>query len=492
MYYKQSLMSPSYILKLSLWLLFGCSILGNDLYASENNETNKDEANIGEYINTLFGEAKDLKGKYLAATKIKKNFPIAANIIEKIDKDRLSDEQKEALEYLTDKKNTVAIHNWVCRHYLKLNNICYYIQQQLRKILEDSNIYPYRYQLNHAPLDKEASPQAIATYLNELENVRHGYKDMSKVELYTTTAYTTLATCKQYITLQNHVIIPTLLNDLARWKNQVEGLKKLIHDNLSCFEETDSAAYDKIKAAADQLSPADMDKCLAEINKKLQAQENNALDHIFEDSFVFNIEKASKKLENAVKNKQIDDILSAYDLALKHLLYTHINGDSVMPRQHIDQLIAQMTAASQVAYPPNTANNSFPATSGRHLAHFIAPLVLLSYQLSNKNKLSKLGTNASSKFLALSKKSQSAASNFAAWCKSLSKGKKSAAVTAGALITLGTGHKIYKKYFAKEKKASTTLLALTFPQKNWLLFMLCLLIGGLLMVSIFYRKKTRA
>ena len=69
MYYKQSLMSPSYILKLSLWLLFGCSILGNDLYASENNETNKDEANIGEYINTLFGEAKDLKGEYLAATK---------------------------------------------------------------------------------------------------------------------------------------------------------------------------------------------------------------------------------------------------------------------------------------------------------------------------------------------------------------------------------------------------------------------------------------
>ena len=49
MYYKQSLMSPSYILKLSLWLLFGCSILSNELYASED-----DEANIGGIYQHLF------------------------------------------------------------------------------------------------------------------------------------------------------------------------------------------------------------------------------------------------------------------------------------------------------------------------------------------------------------------------------------------------------------------------------------------------------
>ena len=48
----------------------------------------------------------------------------------------------------------------------------------------DSDIYAY--QLPHLPLDKDASLQGVATYLNELENVQHSYKDMSK-KLYTTT-----------------------------------------------------------------------------------------------------------------------------------------------------------------------------------------------------------------------------------------------------------------------------------------------------------------
>ena len=67
MYYEQSLMSPSYILKLSLWLLFGCSILGNDLYANENNQ-----ANIGKHINNFFGKKKGLKKEILSCHKSKK------------------------------------------------------------------------------------------------------------------------------------------------------------------------------------------------------------------------------------------------------------------------------------------------------------------------------------------------------------------------------------------------------------------------------------
>ena len=76
--------------------------------------------------------------------------------------------------------------------------------------------------------------------------------------------------------------------------------------------------------------------------------------------------------------------------------------------------------------------------------------------------------------------------------KSLPRGRKRAAVTAGALVTLGAGYQMYKKYFAKEKKASIAPVAPpAFPSKNWLLFILCLLLVGLLIAGNFYRKKTR-
>ena len=129
----------------------------------------------------------------------------------------------------------------------------------------------------------------------------------------------------------------------------------MIHNNLSTSEETDSTAYDKIKAALDRLNPTAMDEFLAEIKKNLQAREDAALDYVFEQSgFVFNIEEVITTLENAVKNEQIDGIQSAYDLAFKHLLYMHPNNDmshnaSLIPSYgKIDQLIAQMSAALQV------------------------------------------------------------------------------------------------------------------------------------------------
>ena len=236
---------------------------------------------------------------------------------------------------------------------LKSDDVWYHIQKRLQEMPASSDIYAY--QLPHLSLDKHTSLQAVETYLNELENVQQSYKTMSKIEMDTTTTptSTTLATCKQSIKLQNHIIFHTLSNDLARWKKQVEDLKNLIHNNLSPFEETDSTAYDKIKAALDRLNPTAMDECLADIQKNLQAREDAALDYTFEESgFVFNIEEVITTLENAVENKQIDDIQSAYDLALKHLLYMHPTSDishnvpTLPSYDKIDQLIAQMSAAS--------------------------------------------------------------------------------------------------------------------------------------------------
>lgn len=66
------------------------------------------------------------------------------------------------------------------------------------------------------------------------------------------------------------------------------------------------------------------------------------------------------------------------------------------------------------------------------------------------------------------------------------------ATIGGALIAIGASCKVYKNYFTKEKKATTTSLAATSLYKNGLLFMLCLLIALLLMAGIFYRKKKRA
>lgn len=64
----------------------------------------------------------------------------------------------------------------------------------------------------------------------------------------------------------------------------------------------------------------------------------------------------------------------------------------------------------------------------------------------------------------------------------------------GVFAILSAPYKIYKRYFAKEKKEDTISVpeAPASPRKNWLLFILCLLLGVLLVIGIFYRKKKRA
>ena len=543
MYSKQSLVSYSTILKLSLCLLLGCSILGNDMYARKNDLANK----IGDYINTLFSENATLKQEYIAAIKAKE-YEKANRIINDMGKNKISDAQRKARRYLIYTKNAKAIYTWVSTHYLNSEEIWAYIQKKLQAMPADSDIYPYGYQLAHASLDKNASLQEVEAYLNELKNVLDSYRAMSAIKSDTATSFTDIATSKQYVTLENHIILHRLEHDLAIWKKQVKDLKKLLHSDLRILQGTDSATYSKVCAAADQLDTATMDSFLAEIKQKLQEREDAASDYVLEDGFVFDIEKVITTLENAINNKQIDDIPSAYRLALKHLLYMHPNSDMAgnpptVPSAQIDELVTQMTAASQVTHTHNTANNdtannSFSATSSKHITGLCGgALSFLVYEaLTKQQLLGKRDTNASQTSPMSSRKSSKppvssksvadwwathprnpspkkhkvpsskpsgeptnpvndpqksdVASRVADRWKSLTRGKR-AAVTAGALVTLGAGYQMYKKYFAKEKKASTAPVAPAFWSKNWLLFMLCLLLGGLLIAGSFYRKKTR-
>ena len=409
------------------------------------------------------------------------------------------------------------------------NDLPNYIQKRLKELCKNSDIYPHEYQLAHDPLDKNANLNAIETYLQELKNVKNDYKAMSRQDPAKSTS-TGLETCQEYIKLQNQVILDRLEADLAIWKKQLKDLKKLLHSSPSLLSATDSTAYSEVCAAVDRLKPATMDTFLREIKASLQAQEDEAARYFPKDDFQFNIEEAIAILTQAVGNNQIGDIPFAYRLALKHLLYILTNRDmpSDLPNHkclasygEVDQLLTQMATATQIIQQDHTADKSFSSISSKSIVTvmtlFGGPFAFLSLknmenmkkqqtlpEMKPKSNLpppnnplkttpQKLPSTYRNSSLPPSnnppkKTAQSPAGRFS-WKALSRRTQKGTALTAGALVTLGVGYQIYKKFFSKEEEATTTPVP---PEKSWLTLMLLLLLCGLLGASALYRKKPHA
>ena len=504
---KRFITSYAYLSKLGLSILLGYSALANALYAAENNNANT----IGDYITTFFGEHKASKAAYLAAITAKETEK-AADILKEVSKNKRSAAQKAALAYLGDEKNAEAIYTWASTHDPKSVAIWSYIQNLLKEMCAASEIYPYEYQLAHAPLDKNAHLKAVATYLQELENVQHSYKVMSHKALDTPVS-TGLETCKEYIKLQNQIILNRLKADLVIWKKQLKDLKKLLNSHPNMLSATDSATYSRVSTQVARLQPDSMEAFLAEITQHLRAQEHAAPRYFPRNDFTFDLEGTITILKQAVKNSQIKDISSAYRVALKHLLYmlSSSQGPNNTPRVsyvQIDQLLAHMAKATQIIHTHNTADKSFAAASSKDMVPAMGllggalgvGLFGLLQNVKNKQIRDSLGTNGhqngpvthisqpgSGSTSKTPTTSQNPAGRFS-W-PSLSRTKRGTALAASALVTLGIGYQVYQQFFRKEKKASTTPVAPASPQKRWIILMLVLLLCGILGAGLFYRKQ---
>lgn len=354
MYLKQSLLSYQLLL---VYLLLGCGAIAGPLYARGYDGPKE----VGENIAIFFGTNEAAKKEYLEAI-CKKESQKANKILKKVLQKDLSSEQKAAFEYLNNANNVDIIYSYVCGgadNDKKRAEILHYLQKRLKEQYKNSMFYPFEYQLAHSPLDSNANINALEVYLRELEKVMKGYRimshhiidmpeDSSAVDEGTAIA---LEGCKEYIKLQNQIMLNRLEIDLAKWNNQLDDLKKILHSHPSMLYVSDSATYSRVYRILDRLKPTTMDMFLEEIKANLKAKEDAAPSYSPSNAFELDIEQAITKLIQAEKNNQIEDISLAYDAAIEHLIYLFTNHN--FPPQEpletyfskIDQLLKEMTSA---------------------------------------------------------------------------------------------------------------------------------------------------
>lgn len=463
MYCKQSLLSCSYISKLSLWLLFGCSILSNELYASENSISSTTE--VINALDCLYGQGEEEAKKALIDAIKEGNRKRVIDLLSKKQDMNLSEEQKVALRLLFD-----LCDKWLLKMCMNKKEMPKFIEAYLAGMYLSSFI-------------NEGTDLTDENYLknlaDKLENFKQGYQDI------------VLATSKSLM-FKSHITLILYKNLLEQLNNLSEKLPKGL--NLP-DESTPSVSNLK----------EDMENFFQEVRKNLETQQDtSSTDTLLDqDKHSKDVDAAFKEVEaqlrKAVENLQsalsaggkegilsyCNEIMSCIE-CLYHLCNNQPIVDCELIKASLQGLFdaVNIISCGQLSEASSTYKNNPP-----RFGPLLGPLALFFSTLKGQI-MGCLGRPKQHIFSQDSSKLPGARDIASLWRNCPNKMIKGG---VGAAIMFTAGYKIYKKHFTKPKKASTTTSASSaFSHKKGLLFILCLLLGGLLMVGIFYRKKNSA
>lgn len=285
MYTKQSLISYPYILKVSLWVMLGCSLLGSDLYAGEEND-------ISACIETVFSQNKTLQEACLEAI-INKNIRKVANILEGLDTNNLSEEQIKACHRLLKLNKEGRLRDLLLKNCIDPSQMPNVIKGYLVKWL--NNLFP-------GPPSDKTNPEELEAYLSRMSNTQEHLQNFCE----------NIISDKRCSKQLKEIILGAVQTIV---KQRTQDLKRQI-------EVSQPNAYKEIFPKVDNLSRT-MDRFFEQTYKLLEKSDASAysgaltkeeayIEGFEKDEVVIEMKSLWERIVQEVENVQIEDFLNSY------------------------------------------------------------------------------------------------------------------------------------------------------------------------------------